>query len=130
KYKDRPCLLESVLDGLFQIAMADGVMKKEELDYLETVSDAFDFTEATFRRIKASYLGGAADDPYHVLGVAYDAEFSDIRTAYRRLMSNNHPDRVVTNGAPREFETAAHRKAAAITSAYAKIKAERGHVMN
>lgn len=130
KYKDRPCLLEGVLDGLFQIAMADGVMKPEELDYLQTVSEAFGFSEATFRRIKASYLGSAADDPYHVLGVPYDAEFSAIRRAYRRLMSDNHPDRVVTNGAPREFENAAHRKAAAITSAYARIKAERGLLMS
>lgn len=129
KYKDRPCLLEGVLDGLFQIAMADGVMKQEELEYLQTVSEAFGFTETTFRRIKASYLGSAADDPYHVLGVPYDAEFSTIRSAYRRLMSDNHPDRVVMNGAPREFEAAAHRKAAAITSAYARIKAERGELM-
>jgi DnaJ like chaperone protein len=126
KYAERPCLLESVLDGLFQIAMADGVMKAEELAYLETVSDAFGFAPETFRRIKASYLGQDREDPYHVLGVPHDAEFNMIRRAYRRLMADNHPDRVVTNGAPREFERAAHRKAAAITSAFARIKAERG----
>ena len=56
----------------------------------------------------------------------HDAEFDDIRVAYRRLMADNHPDRVVTNGAPREFASAAHDKAAAITSAYAKIRVERG----
>lgn len=126
KYAARPCLLESVLDGLFQIALADGVVKPEELDYLETVSEAFGFTPETFRRIKASYLGADREDPYHILGVPHDAEFSDIRRIYRRLMADNHPDRVVTNGAPPEFEVAAHRKAAAITSAFAQIKAERG----
>jgi len=41
-------------------------------------------------------------------------------------MADNHPDRVIQNGAPREFETAAHEKAATITSAYARIRAERG----
>ena len=41
-------------------------------------------------------------------------------------MADNHPDRVVQNGAPREFEATAHDKAAAITSAYARIRAERG----
>ncbi len=126
KYGNRPCLLEGVLDGLFQIAGADGVVTDEEMDYLRTVSEAFGFDEVTFRRIRASHLGPDREDPYHVLGVEHDADFDAIRTAYRRLMADNHPDRVVTNGAPREFETAAHDKAAAITSAFARIKAERG----
>lgn len=126
KYKARPCLLEGVLDGLFHIALADGVMTSEEMEYLETVSRAFGFTEATFRRVRASHMGPDRDDPYHILGVPHDADFDVIRVAYRRLMADNHPDRVVANGAPREFETTAHEKAAAITSAYAKIRAERG----
>lgn len=126
KYRNRPCLLESVLDGLFYIAGADGVVTADEMLYLETVSSAFGFDEATFRRIRASHLGAAPDDPYAILGVAHDAEFDDIRRVYRKLMADNHPDRVVTNGAPREFELAAHDKAAAITSAYAKIRVERG----
>ncbi|MEL7129796.1 MAG: molecular chaperone DjiA [Pseudomonadota bacterium] len=126
KYKDRPCLLEGVLDGLFQIAGADGVVTPDELDYLKTVAEAFGFSDADFRRIRASHLGPEPGDPYAILGVSHDAEFDVIRVAYRKLMADNHPDRVVTNGAPREFEAAAHDKAAAITSAYAKIRVERG----
>lgn len=126
KYQNRPCLLEGVLDGLFYIAGADGVVTQDEMVFLETVAAAFGFSEATFRRIKASHLGASPDDPYAILGVAHDAEFGDIRIAYRKLMADNHPDRLVTNGAPREFEMAAHDKAAAITSAYAKIRVERG----
>ena len=41
-------------------------------------------------------------------------------------MSDHHPDRVVQMGAPREFEDAAHAKAASITAAYAQIRTERG----
>ena len=126
KYAHRPCLLEGVLDGLFMIAMADGVVTEDEMDYLQTVSAAFGVTEATFRRIKASHLGADRDDPYTILGVPHDAEFSEIRKAYRRLMADNHPDRLVQNGAPREFEIAANEKSAAITTAYARIRAERG----
>lgn len=126
KYAARPCLLEGVLDGLFMIATADGVVTEDELNYLQTVSEAFGFTEATFRRIKASHMGADRDDPYHILGVAHDAEFDEIRRVYRRLMADNHPDRVLHNGAPREFEAAAHDKAATITGAYARIRAERG----
>ncbi|MEM6411790.1 MAG: molecular chaperone DjiA [Pseudomonadota bacterium] len=126
KYRNRPCLLESVLDGLFLIAGADGVVTADELNYLETVSVAFGLSDADFRRIRASHLGPEPGDPYAILGVPHDADFDTIRVAYRRLMADNHPDRIVTNGAPREFEAAAHDKAAAITSAYAKIRVERG----
>lgn len=126
KYSHRPCLLEGVLDGLFHIAGADGVVTADELNYLQTVSSAFGFDEATFRRIRASHLGPDRHDPYHILGVAHDAEFSDIRAAYRQLMSDHHPDRVVQMGAPREFEVAAHQKAASITAAFAQIRTERG----
>ena len=126
KYAARPCLLEGVLDGLFMIATADGVVTEDEINYLQTVSEAFGFTEATFRRIKAGHMGADRDDPYHILGVAHDAEFDEIRKVYRRLMADNHPDRVIQNGAPREFEAAAHEKAATITGAYARIRAERG----
>jgi DnaJ like chaperone protein len=126
RYRDRPCLLEGVLDGLFQIAGADGVITDSELTYLRNVAEAFGFDAAAFRRIKATHLGPERDDPYSILGVAHDAEFKDIRTAYRRLMSDHHPDRIVQMGAPREFEDAAHAKAAAITAAYARIRAERG----
>jgi DnaJ like chaperone protein len=91
RYHDRPCLLEGVMDGLFQIAGADGVITQDELTYLQNVSEAFGFSEATFRRIKAAHVGPDRNDPYHVLGVAHDAEFDVIRAAYRRLMADHHP---------------------------------------
>lgn len=126
KYGDRPCLLEGILDGLFFIAGADGVVTLDEMLYLKNVADIFGFNDTDFRRIKASHLGADPDDPYEILGVAHSADFKTIKVAYRKLMADNHPDRVVTNGAPREFEQRAHEKAAAITGAYAKIRAERG----
>ena len=127
RYRDRPCLLEGVLDGLFQIAASDGAITGDELAYLKSVSDRFEFSDDTFRRIKASHLGQDADDPYAVLGVRNDAPFEEIRAAYRRLMLENHPDTVTAaKSAPREYEPVAHEKSAAITTAYARIRADRG----
>ncbi len=127
RYRNRPCLLEGVLDGLFQIALADGAVTADEIAYLRTVADAFGISEADFRRIRASHLHPEADDPYIVLGVPHDAEFEHVRAAYRRLMRENHPDTVTgAKSAPREYEPVAHQKAAAITTAYARIRAERG----
>lgn len=127
RYRDRPCLLEGVLDGLFQIAAADGAITGDEAEYLESVADLFGFTPDQFRRIKASHLGPDADDPYIILGITHSASFEEVKAAYRRLMLENHPDTVsAAKSAPREFEPVAHEKSAAITSAYARIRAERG----
>ena len=131
RYRGRPCLLEGVLDGLFQIALADGVMTLDELEYLRTVSDRFGFSDDDFRRIKASHMGADADDPYLVLGVDHTASFDEIRKAYRGLMMDHHPDRMAaTKSAPYAYEPVAHEKAAAITSAFAKIRAERGMIVH
>jgi DnaJ like chaperone protein len=127
RYSDRPCLLEGVLDGLFRIAASDGTITADEQQYLRSVSDYFGFSEDRYRRIRASHLGPEADDPYLVLGVAQDAPFDEVRSAYRKLMLANHPDTVTgTKFAPREYEPVAHEKSAAITTAYARIRAERG----
>ena len=127
RYRDRPCLLEGVLDGLFRIAASDGTVTADELDYLKSVADLFGFTDDQFRRIKASHLGPDGDDPYLVLGVPHDASFEEVRAAYRRLMLENHPDRLAAaKSAPREYEPVAHEKSAAITTAYARIRNERG----
>jgi DnaJ like chaperone protein len=127
RYRSRPALLEGILDGLFQIAIADRVVTDDELAYLKTVAEAFGIPENDFYRIKASHIGPDPDDPYLVLGLQPDATFADVRAAYRRLMRENHPDTAVgLKSAPREYETVAHEKAAAITSAYARIRAREG----
>jgi DnaJ like chaperone protein len=124
KYRARPCLLEDVLDGLFHIAAADGVVGSREIAYLETVSQHFGFSEAEFRRIRATNLGLAADDPYAVLGLFPGATLEDVRRAWRRLAAENHPDRMAERGAPAEFVAIAHDKTAAINAAYARIRGE------
>ncbi len=126
KYRGRPGLLEGVLDGLFMIATADGIVTDDELNYLKTVAAAFGFDEIAFERIAASHLGNDVGDPYQILGVAHDASFTEVRFAYRRLIADHHPDRFVARGAPLEFISVANEKAAAITGAYARIRAERG----
>jgi DnaJ like chaperone protein len=122
KYRARPCLLEDVLDGLFQIAAADGDVAPSEVAYLAAVAEHFGFSEAEFRRIKATNLGPDADDPYAVLGLFPGASAEEARRAWRRLAAENHPDRMTQRGAPPEFVAIAAEKTAAINSAYARIR--------
>ena len=63
-------------------------------------------------------------DPYAVLGVARAASNDTVESAYRRLMSEYHPDRVAT-AAP-EIRALAETRARALNQAYDAIKRERG----
>jgi DnaJ like chaperone protein len=126
KYRARPCLLEDVLDGLFHIARADGVVGPRELEYLRTVSEHFGFSDLEFRRIKATNLGPDADDPYAVLGLLPGATLEECRKAWRRLAAENHPDRMAARGAPAEFVRIAVEKSASINAAFAAIREELG----
>ena len=125
RYGTCPQLLEDVLDGLFHIAGSDGVITADELDYLSRVSDLFGQSPLTFRRIKATHLGAANDDPYVILGVAPDADDEKVRQARRALLSEAHPDRARARGLPTEFIEVAEVKSAAINAAYDEIMRER-----
>lgn len=124
-FRDRPSVLEDVLDGLFEIAMADGILHPAELAFLERVADIFGFAPDTFRRIRASHLGPDRADPYVVLGVEYGASEEEIKHTYRLLVRENHPDSLMARGVPEEFIRLANEKLAAINTAYAKIMKER-----
>lgn len=125
RYHACPQLLEDVLDGLFYIASSDGVVSGEELAYLERVSELFGQSPLVFRRIKATHLGAEADDPYVVLGVAYDASDADVRAAWKALLSEAHPDRARARGLPNEFVEVAEAKSAAINAAFDAAMRER-----
>ncbi len=125
RYRGCPRLLEDVLDGLFHIASADGAVTADELDYLERVSGLFGQSPLVFRRIKATHLGAANDDPYVVLGVAHDVSDETLRVAWKAQLSEAHPDRARARGLPAEFIEVAESKAAAINAAFDTAMRER-----
>ena len=125
RYRNCTQLLEDVVDGLFHIASSDGAITGDELTYIERVSDLFGLSPLTFRRLKATHLGLAADDPYGVLGVAPDADDAAVRLAWVHALSEAHPDRVLSRGLPAEFVEVAQAKSAAINAAFDAIKRDR-----
>ena len=128
RYGACPQLLEDVLDGLFHIAASDGAVTGAELEYLERVSELFGLSPLTFRRLKATHLGAANDDPYVILGVAPDASDEEVRAAWRSQLSESHPDRARARGLPSEFIEVAEAKAAAINAAFDTIQRERAQM--
>ncbi len=126
KFRCCPCILEDILDGLFHIARADGRVTDDEEVYLKQVADIFGFSSREYRRIRASRLGREPDDPYLILGIDESIRDMDIKKAYRRMASANHPDRIMARGLPPEMQGLASKKMAMINLAYEKILAERG----
>ncbi|MGE0232672.1 MAG: TerB family tellurite resistance protein, partial [Flavobacteriaceae bacterium] len=89
--------LADVLDGLFHIAKADGIVHDRELDYLARVAAKFDFTEGEYATIRARHVR-LAEDPYAILGLQRGVAFEEIRIRYRQLVRENHPDRLMARG--------------------------------
>ena len=105
-----------MLDGLFEIAKADGVLHPAESQFLERVAEIFGFAPNEFRRIRASHFAPELTDPYVILGLSYVAGEDEIRQTYRRLVKENHPDSLMARGVPEEFIKLANDKLAAINA--------------
>lgn len=71
-------------------------------------------------------VSGGELNPYAVLGVEPSADEQEIKSTYRRLVREHHPDRLIADGMPEEFVEVANQRLAAINSAYDRIRRERG----
>lgn len=122
--QDEPALLEDVVDGLFVIAAADGFIHARELAFLERVAEIFGLAEAAFERIAARHVAGDAFDPFVVLGIARGTPPAEVRRHYRRLVTENHPDKMMARGVPAEAIRLANDRLAVINAAYDRIERE------
>ncbi|WP_404379349.1 TerB family tellurite resistance protein [Caenispirillum salinarum] len=133
-FKDSPQVLEELLGALFLIAQADGEVNAAELAFLEKVAQIFGLPPRAFERARATHRAGegararttAFDDPYAVLGCARAAPTDEIKATHRRLLRENHPDVLVSQGLPQEFLEMAEDKMKAVNAAWDQIQRERG----
>ena len=98
----------------------------QEEEFLEEVAKIFGFDEAKFSRIRAGHLGADASDPYAILGVPHHADDYTVRAAWRTLIKENHPDKLIADGMPQDFIDVATAKMATINDAWSKIRKQRG----
>lgn len=139
-----------------QAALADGKMAVDEEQALLKVAAVLGFTEYSFRQIEMlvrfsmgvdSDREGASNrrthssyqqspprdegrlsvrDAYKVLGVNSGDDKDVVKRAYRRLMSQHHPDKLVSKGLPDEMIALATDKTQMIQKAYERIKEAKG----
>ena len=125
-FRDNPVVLEEVLNCLAYVAHADGTLHPAEKQYLQNVSAIFGLDRSAFERATATTLDPDAADLYQLLGVSRETPNDEIKSAYRTLVRENHPDRLMAQGVPEEFIEVANAKLAAINAAYETVQKERG----
>ena len=119
--EDGDCrLLGDVLDGLFHIAKADGLVHERELAFLAEVARIFGLTQTDFAQMRDRHILGP-DDPYAVLGLDHDSKPEEARARYLSLVKENHPDLLAARGVPDEFMFIANERMKAINKAYDRI---------
>ncbi|GGE85931.1 MULTISPECIES: J domain-containing protein [Stappia] len=123
-FPDDPETRVDILDVLFHIAKADGVVHEHELAYLRRVGEIFGLDARAFNQLLARHTRGGGD-PYRVLGLDETVPTEELRRHYRRLVGETHPDRLIARGVPEEFVKIANDRLAALNAAYAQIAAER-----
>jgi DnaJ like chaperone protein len=104
---------------LWHVASALRV-SRAEVAQLESLVRAHEQRNA--RRSEAEAL----EQAYRVLGVAADASNDEIKKAYRRLMNQHHPDKLVARGLPASMAGMAEQKTHEVRSAYERVRAARG----
>jgi DnaJ like chaperone protein len=127
-FPDAPEILENVLEGLFDIARADGTIDAPEAEYLAEVARIFGLSSNRFERARAAALGVIECEPCIILGIDPLATDEQVREAWLRQVKAHHPDRLIAQGLPEEAIAVANRKLALINDAYDRLRRERGLV--
>jgi DnaJ like chaperone protein len=114
-----------LLHLLFGIALADGVISKEELNTIDEITARLGINVADLNSIKSMFIEDT-DWAYKVLEIEKTATNEEIKKAYRKIALKNHPDKVAYLG--EDIRKSANEKFQKVNEAYEKVKKERGIV--
>lgn len=114
-------ILLDLMESLFHIAAADGHYHPAEDEFLGLVSNIFGIPEREFRCLRARFVPDQHPDPYAVLGVGAEAHLDEVKAAWRRLVREHHPDRMIARGVPEEAVKLAEARLVAINRAWEEI---------
>ena len=145
----RSSLTQIFLEIQLQTAYSDGQLDHSERIVLQTICQYLNinkfqfelinqriYAQQQFNKSRQQYQQGHQHPPYFndkqlldkayaCLGVKQSTSEPDIKKAYRRLMSQHHPDKLVAKGLPKEMMQIAKEKTQEIQTAYEMIKKSR-----
>ena len=138
----KPSLIQMFLEIQIVAATADGEVSNAEKQILYQIGTAFRIpnnridslvemviAQQSFHRSGGGYTsatGPSISQAYTVLGISESASKQEIKRAYRKLMSQHHPDKLVAKGMPEEMVKVATEKSQEIQAAYEMIKTKQG----
>jgi len=138
RLRGRRDLIRAFLEIQMQAALATGSISRAKRELLWLVARSLGIGRVELAQIEALIRAQqfrssgerqgrvALEDAYGVLGLKPDASDKDIKTAYRRLMNQHHPDKLVARGLPESMMRVAEEKTQEIRAAYERIKQQRG----
>lgn len=121
----QPQVLHMMVHMLFRIAMADGKFHSAEESFIKNVSSIFGLSASEYEQIKALFVK-KTDGAYTILGISPQASDAEVKKAYKELVMEYHPDKLMAKGVPEDFIKIANEKMAKINEAYDRICKERG----
>jgi len=128
----RSTLVQMFVEIQIQAALADSRIGPEENRVLQRMALALGIGLGDLERLIGQIRGAGAfhdhgervslGDAYRILGVAENTPLPQVRKAYRRLLSQHHPDKLVSKGLPEEMVKLANEKTHEIRAAWEKIR--------
>jgi DnaJ like chaperone protein len=122
--RNQPALLVSYFDLLFRIVAADGTFHPAEEAALKRVKEIFHISDNQFEDIKAAYFNDIAKH-YKTLNCTPESTNDEIKSNYKKLVKDFHPDVIISKGLPEEFIEFASDRFREIQNSYEKIRKER-----
>ena len=123
-------LIQMFVEIQIATALSDGKVDPAEKRILHTIGEILGFTRQEIDHLFNIARGTAASNndtltlgqAYKILGVSEGSSEPEIKKAYRRLMSQHHPDKLVSKGLPDEMIALATEKTQEIRKSYELIK--------
>lgn len=122
--RSQPSLLVSYFDLLFRIVAADGTFHPAEETALKRVKEIFNISDSQYEDLKAVYFDNL-DKYYKILNCTPQSTIEEIKSSYKKLVKDFHPDTIISKGLPEEFIEFASNRFREIQESYEKIRQER-----
>ena len=117
--------------ALNQVAGLLSMPRGELYQLISMLNAQAQFQQRAYQQRGSRHHGNAdgpseLDTAYAALGLTPSASASEVKRRYRKLMSENHPDKLIAEGVPDELLKVATARAQEISAAYEVIQRSRG----